>query len=71
MNMGIAMRKIHGPVRNQNGQQYERRKNDLERSYNRPNMRLFLKTKQLDWPDHVWWAEESLIRHILTRNPAK
>lgn len=40
-----VLRKIHGPVRNQNGE-YERRNNDkLGRLYNKPNIGLFLKTK--------------------------
>jgi len=66
-----VLRKIYGPVRNQNGE-YERRKNDeLGRLYNKPNIRLFIKAKRLEWAGHVWWAGESVIRNVLIRNPTK
>jgi len=64
-----VLRKIHGPIRNQNGE-YERQKNDeLKRLYNKP--RLFLKAKRLEWACHVWWAGENVIRNVLIRNPTK
>jgi len=48
-----VLRKIHGPIRNQNWE-YERRKNDeLKRLYNKPNIGLFLKVKRLEWAGHV------------------
>jgi hypothetical protein len=42
------------PARLQNGK-YERRKNkDLEVLFNKPDIRLFLKAKCLEWTGHVW-----------------
>jgi len=66
-----VLRKIYGPIRNQN-REYGRRKNDeLERLYNKPNIGLFLKAKRLEWAGHVWRAGESVIRNVLIRNPTK
>lgn len=63
--------KIHGLVRLQNGE-YERRKyEDLEMLFSKPNIRLFLKTKHLEWASHVWRAAESLTRIVLTKNLPK
>lgn len=43
-----VLRKIHGPVRNQNGE-YEKRINEvLEKLHNRSNIRFFLKAKRLE-----------------------
>jgi hypothetical protein len=47
-----VLRKIYGPVRNQNGE-YERRKNDeLGGLYNKPNIGLFFKSEtiRVGWP---------------------
>ncbi|VVC26229.1 Hypothetical protein CINCED_3A021923 [Cinara cedri] len=66
-----VLRKIHGPVRLQNGE-YEGRKNkDLEILFNKPNIRLFLKAKRLEWAGHVWRADENIIKNVLIRNVTK
>lgn len=49
-----------------------RKKNeDLERLFDKPNIRLFLKAKRLEWAAHVWRATESLTRNVLIENPQK
>jgi len=62
------LRKIHGPVRNQNVE-YERWKNDEpERLYYIINQyRIVPKAKRLERAGHG----ESVIRNVLTRNPTK
>jgi hypothetical protein len=63
--------KIYRSARLHNGE-YQRRKNeDLEILFIKPNIRLFLKAKRLEWIGHIWGAAESLTRNILTKNPSK
>ena len=65
------LRKIYGPARLQNGE-YERRKNeDLERLFSKPNIKLYLKAKRLEWAGHVWRDTDSLTRNVVIKNPQK
>ncbi|VVC26164.1 Reverse transcriptase domain, partial [Cinara cedri] len=49
-----------------------RKKNkDLEMLFNKPNIRLFLKAKRLEWAGHVWRADENIIKNVLIRNVTK
>lgn len=62
------MQKIHGPTRDPNGE-YKRRKNtDLEKLYNKPNIRKYMKAKRLEWAGHVWRADGSLSHNVLVEN---
>lgn len=37
--------------------------------FNKPNTRLILKAKHLEWANHVWRAVESFTRNVLIKNP--
>lgn len=44
---------------------------DLERLFNKLNIRLFLKAKCLEWAVYIWQAVESFTRNVLIKNPPK
>jgi len=60
------LRKIYGPVYNNELERFERRKNEnLQQLYNKPSIRHFLIRKRLEWAGHVWRAEFFLIILLL------
>ena len=59
------LRKIYGPVYNNELERFERRKNEnLQQLYNKPSIRHFLIRKRLEWAGHVWRAEDTLIKKV-------
>jgi len=54
------LRKIHGPVRLQNGEHESRKYEDLEMLFNKLNIRLFLKAQRLEWG--VGWSRLTSFR---------
>jgi len=59
------LRKIYGPVYNNELERFERRKNEnLQQLYNKPSMRHFLIRKRMEWAGHVWRAEDTLIKKV-------
>lgn len=59
------LRKIYGPVYNNELKRFERRKNEnLQQLYNKPSIRHFLIRKRLEWAGHVWRAEDMLIKKV-------
>lgn len=65
-----VLRKMYGPVKNVFTGDYEKIKStNLEYLFCKPNIKCFLKTKRLEWVDHVWRFEESIIRKVLINKP--
>lgn len=61
-----VLRNIYGPKFNVESQTYERRKNqELQELYNRPNIISYIKSKRLEWFDHVWRANGQVIKEVL------
>ncbi|KAL4104510.1 hypothetical protein QTP88_019805 [Uroleucon formosanum] len=59
------LRKIYGPVYNNELEKFERRKNEnLQQLYNKPSIRHFLIRKRLEWAGLVWRAEDTLIKKV-------
>jgi len=60
------LRKIYGPVYNNELERFERRKNEnLQQLYNKPCLRHFLIRKRLEWAGHVWRAEDTIIKKVM------
>ncbi|CAI6363958.1 unnamed protein product [Macrosiphum euphorbiae] len=62
------LRRMHGPIRNPDNGEYEcRKKTDIERLFNKPNIQSFLISKRLEWAGR---AKQDLINKVLTNNPS-
>jgi len=59
------LRKIYGPVYNDDLERFERRTNEnLRQLHNKPSLRHFLVKKRLEWAGHEWRAEGTLIKKV-------
>jgi len=63
--------KVHCRVRLKNNENEKGKNEDLEVLFNKPNIKLFLKTKRLEWVVHIWRAYESLIRNVKSKTYQK
>lgn len=68
---GNSTEHLRTPVRLQNGECGRRKNEDLEILFNKPNIRLFLKAKRLEWDGYVWRAVENITINVLIENPTK
>jgi hypothetical protein len=59
--------KTYEPARLQNGEDERRKNEDLEMLFSKPNIRLFLKEKRLEWTGHVLRAAKSFKRNVLSK----
>jgi len=62
------LRKIFGPVRNNEGDYEVRSNKNVEDVYNEPNITGTLKSTRIEWAEHVW-RSKGLIGQITTWKP--
>jgi len=62
-----VLRKIFGPVYNPDLRTFERRKNEnLYQLYGKPTILTFIRTKRMEWFGHIWWAEDDILKKVIT-----
>lgn len=60
------LRKIHGPIYNQEDQKWKiRSNNQLSAVYKKENLVQFVRSTRLSWMGHVWRADGRLINRII------
>jgi hypothetical protein len=60
-----VLRKIFGPKKNEETNEFKHRTNDdLYELYNQPNIVAVIKSKRIGWAGHVWRAKGKILNKI-------
>jgi len=64
------LRKIFGPVKDEETEGWRIRKNkEIEELFQKPNILNIIQSRRLQWAGHAWRSQNPLLHVVLTENP--